>query len=95
MTRKTMVVLAVALVFGSCVLSTSTFALGGGDSRYEGGSLGSDDPFAGGFGGRMAGGAYASYGGRASALHGGFHGSGRRDVWGHWGAYYGPMVHAP
>ena len=20
---------------------------------------------------------------------------GRSDVWGHWGAYYGPMIHAP
>jgi hypothetical protein len=25
-------------------------------------------------------------------LRGGFRGDGSRDVWGHWGAYYGPMV---
>jgi hypothetical protein len=25
-------------------------------------------------------------------LRGGFRGYGSRDVWGHWGAYYGPMV---
>jgi hypothetical protein len=88
-----MVVLAIALVFGSSVLPTSTFARGGGDGRYGGGSLGfRGDPFAGGFGGRMAGAAYASYGGRASGLHDGLQRSGRRDVWGHWGAYYGPMV---
>jgi hypothetical protein len=26
-------------------------------------------------------------------LRGGFKEHGQRDVWGHWGAYYGPMVH--
>jgi hypothetical protein len=25
----------------------------------------------------------------------GFGGYGDRDVWGHWGAYYGPMIHVP
>jgi hypothetical protein len=25
-------------------------------------------------------------------LRGGFHQYGRHDVWGHWGAYYGPTV---
>ena len=42
------------------------------------------DHVASGFGGRRAGG---SVGG----LHR-FHGDARPDVWGHWGAYYGPMV---
>jgi hypothetical protein len=36
------------------------------------------------------GGAYG-YGGRA--LVGGARAG--HDVWGHWGSYYGPMVHAP
>jgi hypothetical protein len=27
-------------------------------------------------------------------LRGGFRGYGSRDVWGHWGAYYGPMIPA-
>jgi hypothetical protein len=26
---------------------------------------------------------------------GGFGGYGDRDVWGHWGDYYGPMIHVP
>jgi hypothetical protein len=26
---------------------------------------------------------------------GDFRGPAERDVWGHWGAYYGPMVHIP
>ena len=25
----------------------------------------------------------------------GLRGDGERDVWGHWGAYYGPLVHVP
>jgi hypothetical protein len=28
-------------------------------------------------------------------LRGRFHTYGRPDVWGHWGNYYGPLVHAP
>ncbi len=32
------------------------------------------------------------YGNRASGLRRGFRGYGGRDVWGHWGAYYGPMI---
>ena len=30
--------------------------------------------------------------GDASGLNGGSRGYGGRDVWGHWGAYYGPMI---
>jgi hypothetical protein len=33
-----------------------------------------------------------SYGGRASDSRGGSHAYGRHEVWGHWGAYYGPMI---
>jgi uncharacterized membrane protein len=92
--RKTIVVLAIALVFGSSAVSTSTFARGAADGRFRGGSLGvRSDSFAGGFGGRTAAGGYASYGGRVSGLHGGFQESEPRDVWGHWGTYYGPMIH--
>jgi hypothetical protein len=43
------------------------------------------DHVASGFGGRRAGGS-------VSGLHRGFHGYGRPDVWGHRGAYYGPMI---
>jgi hypothetical protein len=94
MSTKTIVVLTIALVFGSSEFSTATLARGGGDGRYRGGSLGfSSDPFAGGFGGGTAGDGYASYGGRLGGLHGAFHGFEPRDVWGHWGAYYGPMIH--
>ena len=35
------------------------------------------------------------YGNRAGGLRGDVCGYGDRDVWGHWGSYYGPMVHVP
>ena len=46
--------------------------------------------FSGGFG-VIPGDGYGGYGNRASGLRGGFHRYGGRDVWGHWGTYYGPM----
>ena len=45
--------------------------------------------FGSGFGGTPG---YGGYGNRHSGLRGGFRGYGGRDVWGHWGAYYGPMI---
>ena len=63
-------------------------ALGLGSFGLSTGALarggGSGDHVAGGVETRRAGG---SVGG----LHR-FHGYGRPDVWGHWGAYYGPMI---
>jgi hypothetical protein len=82
MLRKTVVVLVIALGLGSSGLSTSAFARGLG-----GGGVGSDH-WASGFGGRRDG---AERGG-VSGLHRATHGNGRHDVWGHWGAYYGPMI---
>ena len=58
--------------------------IGGGDG-FRGNHLG------GGFG-VIPGDGYGGYGNRASGLRGGFHRYGGRDVWGHWGTYYGPMV---
>jgi uncharacterized membrane protein len=78
--RKTMVVLAIALALGSSALSTTALARGRG----------------GGFGGGGFGGGHFSNYGRVSGLRGGFHDeNGRRDVWSHWGAYYGPMIGDP
>jgi hypothetical protein len=45
----------------------------------------------GGFGGTPGAG-YDGYGNRANGLRGGFRADGGRDVWGHWGAYYRPMI---
>jgi hypothetical protein len=45
----------------------------------------------GGFGGTPSDG-YGGYGNRVSGLHSGSRGYVGRDVWGHWGAYYGPMI---
>jgi hypothetical protein len=97
MLRKPMVVLAVTLILGGSALSSSAFARRGG---YGGGGLGGrgfrGDHSAGAFGvGRTVGDGYGGYSGRISGLRGGFHGYRRGDVWGHWGAYYGPMISIP
>jgi hypothetical protein len=86
MLRKAITFLAIVLVLGSPGLCTSAFAGGGG----HGGSSASDG-LRGTFGGNPGDG-FGGYSHRASGLRGGFHGNGSRDVWGHWGAYYGPMV---
>jgi hypothetical protein len=85
MLRKAITFLAIVLVLGSSGLSTSAFARGGG----HGGSA--SDGLRDTFGGNPGDG-FGGYGHRASGLRGGFRGNGSRDVWGHWGAYYGPMV---
>jgi hypothetical protein len=91
MLRKTMVVSAIVLL-GSSGLSTSAFARssghdGGRGDSYRGNHLrgGSDGTRADSFG---------VYGNRTGGSHNGLLGHGNRDVWGHWGAYYGPMIPA-
>ena len=79
MLRKTMVALVIAFALGGSALPTSAFAL---DSAFGGG--------------RMAGGGYAYHSDRVRSLQRGLlhsHGRGYEwDPWGHWGAYYGPML---
>jgi hypothetical protein len=87
MSRNAIAVLAIVLVVGSSGLATSAFARGGGGDGFRGHHL------SGGFGGARGDG-YGSYGNRGNGLRGGFRGYGGRDVWGHWGAYYGPMIPA-
>jgi hypothetical protein len=89
MSRSAIVVLAIVLGLGSAGLSTGAFARGGGYDG-DGGSDGfRGNHLGGGFGGTRGDG----YGdNRASGLRGGFRRYGGRDVWGHWGAYYGPMI---
>jgi hypothetical protein len=89
MLRNAMVVLAIVLALGSSGLATSAFARGGG---YGGQADGFRvDHFGGGFSGTRGDG-YGGYDNRASGSRDGFHGYSDRDVWGHWGAYYGPMI---
>jgi hypothetical protein len=89
MLRNAIVVLGIVLVLGSTGLSTSAFARGG---SYGGGGEGfRGNHFGDRFGGTPGDG-YGGYGNRASGLGGSFRGYGGRDVWGHWGAYYGPMI---
>jgi hypothetical protein len=84
---KSIVVLAIVLALGSSALSTSAFARGGGRDfgRSDFGACFS--------GSRMTGGGCSGYDDRVNGLHSGYgHRYGRRDVWGDWGGYYGPMV---
>jgi len=93
MLRKAIVVLAIVLALGSSGLSTSAFARSGG---HGGGSRGDSfrgNHFGGGFGG-IPGEAFGGYGNRTGGLRRGLRGYGSRDMWGHWGAYYGPMIPA-
>jgi hypothetical protein len=80
MLRKTMVALAVAVAVGGSALSTSAFAF---DSAFGGGHRASSG--------------YASQSDGVGNFHRGLRQSdGRRDKgdpWGHWGTYYGPMIH--
>jgi hypothetical protein len=81
MLRKAIVVLAIVLVLGIYGLSASAFARSGG---HSGGAPG--DSFRGAFGG-ISGGGFGGYGSRTRDHE-------SRDVWGHWGTYYGPMIPA-
>jgi hypothetical protein len=77
-------VLAIILVLGSSALSASAFARGAG---YGGGGGN------GGFRGNHFGNGLGSTDGYgASGTRGEFREYGGRDVWGHWGTYYGPMI---
>jgi len=81
MLRKTMVILAVAFALGGSALSTSAFAFG----RSYGGGL-------------RASGGNASQSGVGNFHRGVRQNQARRykrDPWGHWGAYYGPMITVP
>jgi hypothetical protein len=93
MLRKPMVVLAIALALGSSAVPASAFARERGGA--PGGSAFGSSDFGGCFGGgRTTRAGCVNYGDRVNGLHGGSdHGYQSGDVWGHWGGYYGPMVH--
>jgi hypothetical protein len=88
MSRNAIAVLAIVLVVGSSGLATGAFARGGdggGGDGFRGNHLNR------GFGGARGEG-YGSYRNRGSSLRDEFRGYGGRDIWGHWGSYYGPML---
>ena len=92
MLRKTMVVVAIVFL-GSSGLSTSAFARSGGHGGGGGGDSFRGNHLRGGFGG-IRGDSFGVYGNRTGGSHNGLPGHGNRDAWGHWGAYYGPMIPA-
>ena len=98
MLHKTVIAFAIALVLESTALSANAFARGG---DFSGGGFGGvrRDHLAigrgGGRGGCIAGEGEGRCSGRVSDLLPRFPMYERPDVWGRWGSYYGPMVHAP
>jgi hypothetical protein len=86
MLRSATVVLAILLVLGSFSPSAGAFAR---RNAYGGAAVSRGNDFTGGFAGTPGG---HDGCGNVNGLRGEFRGSGGRDVWGHWGAYYGPMI---
>jgi hypothetical protein len=91
MSRSATLVLAILFALGSFGLSASAFA---GDGGYRAGGAGAGvrgESFGGGLGGTSRDG-HDDYGNRAGGLRDEFRSCRGRDAWGHWGAYYGPMI---
>lgn len=91
MLRKTTVALAIVVVLGNFGLSTGALAR---DGRHGGSGRGDSfrgNHFPGDFG-SISGESFGGYGNCTGGLHSGLRGC--RDLWGHWGAYYGPMIPA-
>jgi len=84
MQRKLTIALAMAFVLESTALPASALAYGGGSGGHSTAQLA---------GGRMAENGNGRCGGHACGLRGRYEPSGHRDVWDHWGNYYGPMIH--
>jgi hypothetical protein len=89
MLRNATAILGIILVLGCFGLHNAAFA--NGDDEAGGSRCGGlrGDHFRRGFGINPG---YGYYRNRESGSRGGFHGYGSRDVWGHWGTYYGPMI---
>jgi hypothetical protein len=89
MLRKTVIILAIALVLGNFGPSAGALARagdhGGGADSFRGSHL------RGGVGG-IAGDSFGSNGYPTGGLPGGLRASGNHDVWGRRGTYYGPLV---
>ena len=92
MLRKIMVVIAIVLL-GSSGLSTGAFARSGGHGGGGGGDSVRGNHLRDGFGGIRAD-SFGVYDNSTGGSHNGLLGHVNRDVWGHWGAYYGPMIPA-
>jgi hypothetical protein len=87
--RSATIVLAILLALGSFGLSASAFARDGGYRAGGAGVVVRGDSFGGGLSGTPDDG--YDDGNHTSGL-GELRGCRGRDVWGHWGAYYGPMI---
>jgi hypothetical protein len=85
-------VLAILMAIGTCGPSANAFSRSVDYcDRGRNGSF-SDKHFSGCFRSGTTRDGHGGYDNRASDLRNRFGRCGRRDVWGHWGTYYGPMI---
>jgi hypothetical protein len=91
MLRNATAAFAILLVLGSFELSTSAVARGSDYDGSGGGDAFLDNHFRIGLRNISRDG-HRNYGDRTRGLSGGFRRYEGRDMWGHLGAYYGPMI---
>ena len=89
MLRKTAIVFGIAILLEGSALSATALARSKDSGRYFGAF--NAEHYALGVGTGSAN----SRGARGPRLRGTLRAYGQRDVWGHWGSYYGPMVAVP
>jgi hypothetical protein len=98
MLPKTMAILALTTVLFGSALPSSAFAHGvrcGGDNGLRG-DTSRRNHISSTFGDwRLLGEGYSDNAGCVGGLRSKVYGYRGRDVWGHWGAYYGPMISNP
>jgi hypothetical protein len=83
MLRKAIIALAAGIPLSSCEIPTSGFAHGATAYPLAVSPGGDNGP------------GYMNYGRYVSGLRVNARSYRPRDVWGHWGTYYGPMIHGP
>jgi hypothetical protein len=94
MLRKIAMTFVVALLVGSPTFSTSVLARDSAGIGSHGAPGTSTVPKTS-KGVRSAEQSDAQVSAQVSGFRGRHHTHGQQDVWGHWGRYYGPMIHAP
>jgi hypothetical protein len=94
MLRKSVTILAIAILLESSGLSTAALARSK-DTRSALGAFNAEHYALGVGTGSAAVGGHDRRGARVEGLRGPLRAYGHRDVWGHWGSYYGPMVAVP
>lgn len=91
MLRKATIVVGIGIALGSCGLSAGASARSGRHDGHGGSDSFRGSRFHAGFAG-IHGDSVGRYADDARSVNGQLRGYGSRDVWSHWGSYYGPMI---